>query len=56
VIRRGRTGYGTAGTAGFGVVALVVFGGFLVGFAEAEGATEADGSAVGAAATGGGRG
>jgi hypothetical protein len=35
---------------------LVVLGGFLVGFAEAEGATEADAGAVGAAVTGGGRG
>src|SRR6476661_8551590 len=56
VIRRGRTGYlGTAGGAVVFGAALVVFGA-LVGFADAEGATEADACAVGAAVTGGGRG
>src|SRR5690348_15958881 len=57
VIRRGRTGYGTTAAAG---AAAVVFGAFvlgaLVGFADAEGATEAEAGAVGAAVTGGGRG
>ena len=54
VIRRGRTGY-CPSAAGAGVFGALVFGG-LVGFADAEGATEADAGAVGAAVTGGGRG
>ena len=56
VIRRGRTGYcpSAAGAGVFG--ALASAGWFLVGFADAEGATEADAGAVGAAVTGGGRG
>jgi hypothetical protein len=55
VIRRVRTGYGTTGaTTGavdFGATVFVAFT-FLVGFAEAVGATDADAGAVGAAVTG----
>src|SRR4051794_15374565 len=55
VIRRGRTSYCPTGAAGAVVFGVLVFGG-LVGFADADGATEADGSAVGAAVRGGGTG
>src|SRR6185312_1126860 len=46
---------GPTGAAGAVVLGALVLGG-LVGFADAEGATEADAGAVGAAVTGGGRG